>query len=71
MGTAEKLDSHLQRSHPELKEAGFEVQANGRIKYPLELLNNVLRVLKYQPKYVNNVLKKLAENKLKELENKE
>lgn len=63
-----QLKSHISRKHKELEDAGIEVQNNGKIKYPLNLIDNVIRVLIWQKKFVNQVVRKDLDRKVKELE---
>lgn len=62
------LKSHINRKHKELEEAGIEVNNSGKIKYPPQLLDSVLKVLIWQKKFITQNVKKEAEKRLKEIE---
>lgn len=66
-----QLKSHISRKHKELEEAGIEVTGNGKVKYPQQLVDSVIRVLVWQKKFVNQIVKKDLDRRLKEVDRHE
>jgi hypothetical protein len=65
------LQSHIQRCHKELIDAGVEISETGKLKIPSMLVDNALRMCNWQKKFVNGTsVKQEAEKCLKALEQK-
>lgn len=68
---AEALQSHIQRTHKELVDAGIEISENGKLKIPPTLIDNALRMCMWQKKFVQGPSLKLqAEQNYRTLEQK-
>ena len=66
-----QLKSHISRKHKELEDAGIEVSASGKVKYPPQLVDHVMRVMLWQRKFVFQNLKKDLDKRLKEADRQE
>lgn len=66
---AEALQSHIQRSHKEILDAGIEILETGKIKVPTILVDKALAMCMYQKKFVQGPgLKLIAEQHYRALE---
>ena len=69
MTNIHSLKSHITRSHKELEDSQIDITQSGRIKWPPQLVDNLLRVLYWQKKFVQQqVVKRHAEKKYREIE---
>lgn len=61
-----QLRNHIVRSHKELTDAGIEITSSGKIKWPSNTLNQVLRLVRYYPGFVSKNVLEVGERLLAE-----